>query len=95
MKNYLCKNIIIPSCTSNLVILKSYDKYYMYVYNNRFYFLGIINRDNFKIKINESILSINIISNNYTQLPTLKVSYYTNNNRINKISKKISSFLNS
>jgi ribosomal protein L6P/L9E len=67
----------------------------MYIYNNKFYFLGMLNVDDFKVKLNKSILSINIVSRDCTQLPILKVSHYVNNNRVNKISKKINSFLNS
>jgi hypothetical protein len=95
MINYLCKNIIVPSCTSNLVILKSAGRYYIYIYNNKFYFLGALNLNEFKLRLNESILSINIISKDLSKLPTLKISHFVNNTRFNKISKKISKFLNS
>jgi len=95
MINYLCKNIIIPSCTSNLVVLKSHNKYYTYIYNNKFYFLGIINSNDFQVKLNESILSINVVSKDLNRLPLLKVSHSVNSIRLNKVSKKISKFLNS
>lgn len=95
MISYLCKNIIIPSCTSNLVILKSAGRYYIYIYNNKFYFLGALNLNEFKLRLNESVLSINIISKDLSKLPTLKISHFVNNTRFSKISKKISKFLNS
>lgn len=95
MINYLCKNIIIPSCTSNLVVLKSHNKYYTYIYNNKFYFLGVINSNDFQVKLNESILSVNVVSKDLNHLPLLKISHYVNSIRLNKVSKKISKFLNS
>jgi hypothetical protein len=89
MINYKNKSIIVPSHTSNLIILKSKDKYYVYIYNSRFYFLFNINFNNFKIQLNKSTLSINIFSDYVSYLPFLKVAHFYRATVINKISKRL------
>lgn len=95
MINYVRKNIVIPSHNSNVIVLKSGDKNYIYIYNKRFYFLGVVSLSEFKVKLNKSILSINILAKNLNLFPTLAIAHFANRNRFNKISKKISKFLNS
>ena len=95
MINYKNYNLIVPSCTSNLVVLKSHNKYYIYVYNSRFYFLFNVNLVNFKLQLNKSTLSIQTFSTKQGTLPFLNVSSFSQLNTINRISKKLTSVFKS
>lgn len=95
MINYKNYNLIIPSCTSNLVVLKSQNKYYIYVYNNRFYFIFNINLRNFELQLNKSTLAVQTVYKNKNNLPFLNVASFSQLNTINRISKKLTAVFKS
>lgn len=95
MINYKNYNLVIPSCTSNLVVLKSQEKYYMYVYNNRFYFLFNVNIHNFELQLNKSTLSVQRLSKDSNTLPLLTVSSFSQLNVLNRVSKKLTAVFKS
>ena len=89
MINYKNYNLVIPACTSHLVVLKSKSKYYIYVYNNRFYFVFNINIHNFELQLNKSTLAVQTFSKRKDVLPLLNVSSFAQLNTVNRISKKL------
>lgn len=89
MINYKTYNLVIPACTSSLVVLKSKNKYYIYVYNNRFYFIFNINIHNFELQLNKNTLAIQTFSKNKDNLPLLNISSFSQLNIINRINKKL------
>jgi ribosomal protein L6P/L9E len=95
MINYKNYNLVIPSCTSNLIVLKSQNKYYVYVYNNRFYFIFNVNIHNFELQLNKSTLAVQRFSKNRSNLPLLNVSSFSQLNIINRISKKLTAVFKS
>lgn len=95
MINYRHTNMLLPTCTTRLVTLKSEDKYYLYIYNDRFYFLFNIKLSNFEVQVIKNTLSINLFSTNISSLPILNTSHYYTAKTTSNISKKLSDLFKS
>lgn len=95
MINYRHTNILLPVYTTNLVILKSKNKYYLYIYNSRFYFLFSIKIGNFAVQVTKNTLSVNLLAINASHLPLLKISQFHTTKAISNISKKLSELFKS
>lgn len=95
MINYRTKNIILPACTTNLVVLKSANKYYVYIYNNKFYFIFNVNVSELSLRINQSTLAVSMITKHVAHLPFLKVARLDKRLAIGKVSKKLTQIFKS
>jgi len=95
MINYKTANILLPAYTTNLVVLKSKDKYYAYIYNNRFYFMFSINLSEFRVNINRTTLALSAISHQRQLFPLLHVAKLHNRSVLGKLSKKLTKILKS
>jgi len=95
MINYKSKNLIVPSLNSNVVILASSLNNYIYIYNDRFYFLGTIKKNYFDLSIVSDLLSVIILTKSSHYYPILRIAQYDNTNKMNKLSKKLASFISS
>lgn len=95
MTLYNQKTLIVPAYTSNLVILKTLSKYYIYIYNKNFYFISTINNNCFNIYIDSVTLSLNLRIKNPHNFPILKIAHFHNKQSNRIISTKLSSIINS
>jgi len=95
MINYRTKNIIIPAYNTHLVVLKSQSKYYVYIYNSRFYFIFGVNIDNFNVHLNQNTLALSMVTHQTHLLPFMHISKLNNRSIIGKASKKLSQIFKS
>jgi len=89
------RNILIPVCTTNLVVLKSDHAYYAYIYNTRFYFIIKIDINSFYLQLNRNLLSLKLVYKNIQAIPQLHISKFYTKPAVKKLEKNLMQTLRS
>lgn len=83
------KNIIIPTMYCSLILLKSKNKYYIYVYNDNFFFIVSLNKSESGIALDKNTASISLgAGENYSKL---LISHKHNKNLFNLLGRSLNS----
>lgn len=95
MKNFYSKNIIVPTLSCNVVILKSKQVDYVYIYNKKFFFIGRFFSACWKLGVDAKTMALNFEALKGPKTPIMKILYLKTSLGLNRTSEKLTNWVNS
>jgi len=95
MKNFYSKNIIVPTLSCNVVILKSKQVDYVYIYNKKFFFIGRFFSACWQLGVDAKTMALNFEAPKGPKTPIMKILYLKTSLGLNRTSEKLTNWVNS
>lgn len=89
MSSFLCKNIIVPTVSCNVVVLRSKEVDFVYIYNKKFFFIGKFLSACWGVSLDARTLALSLAAVKNSKISYLKIAYLAAALCLNRISARL------